>query len=404
MSGFFYKCYNSICMIVASIGVGTDPDAFKAGAEACAQAVADLPLGKADLLIVFGSISFDQDKLINGVASIGGDALTIGCSTAGEISSEGFSSEKSVVIMAIASDQMKFWGGIGHHILWNPRLAGEECANTMEYDSRGYISSCLVFLDILSGNGDLTLEGALSKFGAKFPVYGGAAGDDLLFYETYQYLRNKAYNGSIVGAGLSGEYHVAGVATHGFLPIGIARTATRSLGTTLYELDGKPASSIYEDYFGEEHLSELHEGLLPTLAVSYPLGVFMPESNDVILRNPIFVDQKGSITFTAAIPEGAEIRLMISDIERALEVAERAAKEVLRQLDGRRPKAVIIVNSISHKKMLGLSVDEEIQVIQRILGREVPIAGYYSYAEIGGQMNDQLPFHNGSILIWALAE
>ena len=47
---------------------------------------------------------------------------------------------------------------------------------------------------------------------------------------------------------------------------------------------------------------------------------------------------------------------------------------------------------------------EEIQVIQQVIGRDVPIAGYYSYAQIGDRLGGQVPFHNGSLLIWLLAE
>jgi hypothetical protein len=391
-------------MITASVGIGTDLDAYKAGTEACLQALQGLALNQAHILFVFGSTSFDQEKLMKGISEISGECLVIGCSTSGEISSEGYSAEKSVVVMAISSDQMKFWGGVGQHVPRNSKQAGEECANALEYASHGYVTSALFFLDILSGNGDLMLEGAFGLLGKNFPLFGCAASDNLLFYETYQYLGNKIYSGAIVGVGLSGEYKIAGVVKHGFLPVGLARKVTKSEGTTLFELDGKPAVSIYEDYFGEEHLQELREGLLPMHTVGYPLGIFLPESNNVMLRNPVFVDQHGAMTFTAAIPEGAEIRLMISDLERGLETAELAAKEVLLKLEGRKPKAVIIMSSVARKIMLGVHADEEIQIIQNIIGRDVPIVGLYSYAQVGGQQGDEIPFQNGSLLIWALGE
>ena len=87
-------------MIVASVGVGKDTDAFKAGAEAGAQALSGLPNKRASILFVFGSVTYDQDKLIEGVTSNAPDVFIFGCSTAGEISSEGFSSEKSVVVVS----------------------------------------------------------------------------------------------------------------------------------------------------------------------------------------------------------------------------------------------------------------------------------------------------------------
>jgi hypothetical protein len=266
------------------------------------------------------------------------------------------------------------------------------------------MTSCLTFLDVLSGNGDATLQAFLEKVGASFPTFGGAAADDMHYFETYQYLDKKAYRGSIVSLGISGDYTAAAVSGHGFLPIGIARIATRAEGTMLYELDGKPAASIYEEYFGEEHLTALHEGLLPSLAISYPLGVFTEESNDVMLRNPVFVDRQGAMTFASAIPLGAEIRLMISDIERGLETAATAAMELLQKLNGKKPKAIIIVNSVARKKMLGLRADEEIEIIQRIVGRDVPMVGYYSYAQIERQPGENLHFHNGSLLLFAIAE
>ena len=108
--------------------------------------------------------------------------------------------------------------------------------------------------------------------------------------------------------------------------------------------------------------------------------------------------------FTAPIPQGAEVRLMISDIERGLEIAELAARGALEKLGGKKPKAAIIVNSVARKKMLGIRADEEIEVIQRVIGRDVPMVGFYSYAQIGGKIGEETPFHNGSLLVWLLAE
>lgn len=401
-------------MIAASVGVGKGNDAFLAGKEACEQALAGMPARvgteaggperKADALLVFGSIFFDQDKLVAGVASAAQGIPMIGCSTAGEISSEAFVSEKSVVIMALASDKLKFSAGLGNHILWNPGQAGADCAAMFRDNFREREQSSLLLLDVVTGSGDATLSGVRNELGENFPVFGGAAGDDLLFFETYQYFKDKAYSGSIVGLGLFGEHHAVGVAMHGFLPIGRARLVTKTEGTKLLQLDGKPASSVYEEYFGPEHFSELHGGLLPTLAASYPLGVVPPGNDAVLLRNPIAVFPDGTMTFTSPIPFGTEVRLMISDTERGIETATLAATEVLKRLEGRKPKAIIVIDSVTRKRMIGPRADEEIEAIQRVLGRDVPIAGFYGYAEFAADGVGEALFHNGSMLIWALAE
>ncbi|MDO8520750.1 MAG: FIST N-terminal domain-containing protein [bacterium] len=391
-------------MIAASVGVGKGNDAFRAGKGACMQALDGMPEKKADALIVFGSIFFDQDKLIEGVLAVAPDILTVGCSTSGELSSEGFVTEKSVVVLALSSDQIKFNAGLGNHILWNPGQAGLDCATTLRGGASGSENSTIVFFDIVAGSGDKTLAGLREGLGATLPVWGGASGDDLLFFETYQYFGGKAYTGSIVGLGLSGSHHAVGVALHGFLPVGRSRLVTKAEGTRLIELDGKPAAAIYEEYFGPEHFAELHKGLLPTLAASYPLGVSSPARDQIFLRNPIAVLPEGALILASPIPFGAEVRLMVSDTERALETARIAAEEALKRLEGRKPKAIIIIDSVTRKRIIGPRAGEEVEIIQRILGRDVPIAGFYGYAEVAGEGIGGDMVHNGSMLIWAIAE
>ncbi len=394
-------------MITASVGVGTSENAYRAGTEAVEQALATLslpPSQKVSVAFVFGSVGYDQDQLIAGINAALPGVLLVGCSSAGEISTEGLSTEGSVVVLLISSDQMEFFGTIAHHLLWNAKQSGEECSNALLYDSHGYISTAWYFIDALSGNSDKVALGAFERLPPQTPVLATCAGDDLLFYQTYEYFNDKAYSGSVVGLGLSGNYHATSVIVHGYLPIGIEHHVTHADAATLYELDGKPAASIYEDYFGQDYFAELHRGLLPSLAVGYPLGLFTDDDDTVIIRNPIIVGKKGEMTCMGSIPSGGIVRLMVSDALRGIEIAKQAALDVMKKLDGRKPKAVIIVNSVARKKMLGSRVNEEIEVIQQVIGRDVPIVGFYSYGQMNGVVGENIPLQNASLLIWALAE
>jgi len=391
-------------MISASVGVGTGKEAYKVGREASIAAVEGLPNKSPKLLIVFGSVVFDQDQLLQGIHATSPDALVLGCSTAGEMSTEGLSMEKSVVELAIESDQMDFWGGVGNHLLWNPRQAGIECANAIQYASNGYVRSCLMFLDVISGNGELGISGMREKLGPSIPLYGAAAADDLLFFKTYQYFNSLVFSGSMVGLGMSGTFTCAAALADSFLPIGIPRVVTKASGVTVQEIDHKPAFSMYEDYFGTEHSLELRERLLSDLAVTFPLGVFDPSTNSLISRNPIYADQEGNMIFTANIPEGSEAHLMISDTEQALTSAREAAEKVMRDLNGKPPRAVIVMNSVARRQLLGANADEEIRIIQGVVGRDVPLIGFYGYAQVDNVLKGKAPFHNAALIIWAIAE
>ncbi len=391
-------------MIRVAVGTAGGTDSYKVGFEAVDVAINELGQ-EPNLCILFASVAFDQDKLVEAAGKRAGNAVLVGCSTAGEICSEGLSMSHSVVCMAIASDTMQFYPSSGEHLVTEPYAAGMKLAEKLQYDSHGYISTALLFLDVISGRGEEVFRGAVNQLGPKFPLFGGAAGDDLLFYQSFQYLGSRALSGAAVSVGISGNYHIGYGEAHGFLPVGIGRRVTKTEGTHLIELDGKPAAQIYLDYFGDEHMVDLREELLSSLAVSYPLGVSIPGKEGFIIRNPIYADRWGGMTFTSEIPLDAEVRLMISGKDEAIASAKEATLRALEDAGDARPKGVIIINSIARKKLLGSYADDEIRVIQQLVGRDVPIVGFYSYAQLGSNDNlAEIPFHNSAIVVLVLTE
>jgi hypothetical protein len=250
----------------------------------------------------------------------------------------------------------------------------------------------------------------LDSLGEHFPVVGGASGDDFKFEKTYQYLNGEVHSGTVVGLGLVGDFKIGIGVKHGWLPIGAPMKVTKSSGAVLHELDGKPAINIYRDYFGEEEAKKLQEETLAKLAITYPLGMTVAGSEEMLIRDPITVDEKGSITCAAEIPEGSEIQLMIGSREEAVKVAKVAAEKAVEQLDGLPPKAVIIFNCIARNKLFGDRSGEEIKAIQEVVGRETPLIGFYTYGEqapLGGEVKNinkcNSAFHNETVVICVLA-
>jgi len=256
-----------------------------------------------------------------------------------------------------------------------------------------------------------TVRGVLESLGPHFPVVGGAAGDDFEFKKTYQYLNDRVYSGVVVGLGLQGQFRLGIGVKHGWIPVGTPKKVTKSSGAVLHELDGKPAIKIYEDYFGEERAKELRSESLARLAITYPLGMQVSGSDELLIRDPITVDERGSITCAAEIPEGSEIRLMIGSREEAVKVAKEAAKNAVKQLDGSAPKAVIIFNCIARNKLFGERSGEEIEAIQEAVGRDTPLIGFYTYGEqapLGGEVRNinkcNPAFHNETVVVCVLAD
>ena len=115
--------------IVAGVGFSQNKQAKEAISAAYAMATASFQGQTPTFIMLFASpTAYDQEALLAALKSENSSAVTIGCSTAGEITSAGGSLDNSVALMAIFSDQMKFVSGIGNNIKDDARGAGKELA------------------------------------------------------------------------------------------------------------------------------------------------------------------------------------------------------------------------------------------------------------------------------------
>ncbi len=398
--------------IKASVGTAYGDDSYAVGVNACEDALEQLGDRSPDLLIVFASIKFDQQKMLDGIRSVNKSAILIGSSTSGEINTTGpIKLHRSVTIMAIKSPDIKYFVGVGENIAAGPRAAGKVAADKVKEQAKDGLKAFMMIPDVLAGNGADTVRGVLDSLGAHFPVVGGASGDDFLFKKTYQYMNDKVYSGAIVGLGMAGNFKIGIGVKHGWIPVGEPMKVTKSEGAVVHEINGAPAIKIYEDYFGEEEAKVLRTETLAKLAVTYPLGMKVEGSDELLIRDPITVNKEGSITCAAEIPEGSEIRLMVGSREEAVKVAKIAAEDAMKQLDGGSPKAVVIFNCIARNKLFGNKSGDEISAIQQVIGNKVPLIGFYTYGEqapLGGEVRNiekcNSAFHNETVVIVIIGE
>ncbi len=397
--------------IYAGTSISKAKDAYQAGYEACKSAVEKAGGGKPDMTVVFASSSFDQGKLVEGVREASEKAPLVGCTDAGEITDEG-PSQKSVGVMAIRADNIQFFSGLGRDIQKGARAAGQAVAQEVKDKAGETLQAFVMLPDVLTGNGAETVRGVLDVLGPHFPVVGGAPGDDFLFEKTYEYRDDEVISGAVAGLGLSGNFVMGAGVRHGWMPIGIPMRATKSQGSILYELDGKPAVSIYEDYFGKK-AEELKQEPLARMAITYPLGIKIPELDEYLIRDPITVDANGAITCAAEIPEGSEIRLMIGSREKAIEAAQEAARKLMKDFEVQQaqPKCALMFNCIAREKLFGQRAHEEIRAVMEIIGKKVPLLGFYTYGEqapIGGEIRNREKcnprFYNETMVIFGIGE
>lgn len=393
-------------MIKAGIGRSNNPDEVKAGAEACQQAL-DQTDDKADLIIVFSTVSYKQKKILEGVRLVSKETPLVGCSDAGEITTEG-PVLKHVAVMALQSSDIEWTIGTGKGADKDSFKAGKEAAEEVKKKAKKPLSLFVMLLDGLAENGAAAVRGVQEVLGKNFPIIGGSAGDDFAFKKTYQYYNNQVLSNEVIGIGFSGKFSFGVGVRHGWEPIGLPMKVTKAEGAKLIKINNRPALSIYEDYFGKK-AEELTKEPIAKMAYTYPLGMSVEGSSELLIRDVVIANEKGEITCAAEIPQGVEIRLMLGDQEKAISAAKEAAEGALSQLKGAKPKAIFVFNCIARWKLLGSRVNEEITAIQEVLGKDVPLIGFYTYGEIaplGGLLGSKCfsVFHNETMALLVLGE
>lgn len=396
-------------MFKAGVATSSKIRAIQAGKDACQKAIEKIG-GQADLIIAFSSVAYDQQELVQGLQQAAGRTPVIGCSDSGEITNQGPTSGK-VAVMALQTPDIRYSFGIGRGTDKNSFEAGKQAAQQVKDNAKHDLSLFIMLLDGLAENGAAAVRGVQEVLGENFPIMGGSAGDDFRFKKTYQYFNGEVLTNSIVGVGLSGNFSFGVGVKHGWEPIGLPMKVTKSKGSKLIEINGRPALSIYEDYFGKK-AEELIKEPIAKIAYTYPLGLSVEGSDELLIRDVVIANKKGEITCAAEIPEGSEVRLMLGDPDKAINSAREAAKHARRQLEeeGAQPKAAIIFDCMARCKLLGQGIrnKEEIDAIKEVLP-DAEIIGFYTYGEqapLAGMLGEKCRsvFHNETMTMLVLGE
>lgn len=349
------------------------------------------------LALVFCSPDWDIHAVHDALVERG--LTVVGATTAGEIAqSEVTEGGCSVMLWEAAPDSFEVWS--------ESRAAGE----SMEDVSRRLGQAAtewfaqpivLTFASGLTTDGDAVVRGVEAGAGKPLPLYGGLAGDDLRMEQTQVFSNGTVTSDGLVGLVLDGcRYHVESIATSGWKPVGIAKTVTRSEANAVYELDGESVLDVYGKYLNMGDLRASNVSIVMDLGVQYPISVERPDGTTVI-RAPLLSDpETDALVFAGAVPEGARVRFCVPPSLDIVDHVIEDASDLRRQIP--EADAVVLVSCTARRTALGPIVEDEIQGLSDVWG--APLAGYFSYGEIGGPTGGGCDFHNETCMLLAVRE
>jgi hypothetical protein len=351
----------------------------------------------ATLALVFGlSRPWPEDSIARIKASLP-QATLLGCSTAGEILGNEVTDGTLVVSLIKFRDaRLKFTSAAINDSLAS-RDAGLRLAKDLTApDLRGVF----VLSDGLGVNGSQLVEGLTEALPEGVVITGGLAADGDRFERTWVILDGKPQSGFVTAAGLYGASLVIGHGSRGGWDIfGVDRKVTKSSANVLYELDGRPALSLYREYLGDLAKD------LPSSALLFPLLLKAGPSAEGVARTVLAIhDADQSMTFAGDLPVGATVQFMRANFDRVIAGASDAAALAGQGLQTGQPLVLVAISCVGRRLVLKERTEEELEATLENLPPSTLQVGFYSYGEISPHAGGSCQLHNQTMTLTAISE
>ncbi|MGB9932641.1 FIST signal transduction protein [Haloarcula amylolytica] len=415
-------------------GDAGDAVAMDATREAMAAISADEP----DFCQVFCSPAYDYEAVLWGARSvIGSEAEIVGCSSSGEFTEAG-AGDGTVTVGVVSSDSLQFFSSISTKLSADPERCLFEAVHDLPSDTDpavdGYPHRTVINLhDGMAGIGNKVTKLTEQYLdGEDTTVVGGSAGDDLQLQQTHVFRNGRVETDAVVLVLIASEEPLPVTVNHGHEPISEAMTVTRADGSTVYELDGRPAFEAWRDAIREDAMEtygidvdELEAGSddLVMLLGRYELGIESEpetESGGLTSRIKSFIERKlistkgynirwpgqttdtqGPLDFAVTVSEGTELRVTHSNKPDQVSAVRTAAENATSELDGGAAGG-FVYDCACRAMILGDDFDEAVDAIQDTV--DAPFAGFETYGEVCSADDDYTGYHNTASVILLFPE
>jgi hypothetical protein len=251
---------------------------------------------------------------------------------------------------------------------------GQRVQNELVQDD---LTALLVISEGSFVNGTDLIEELKSETNHNIPIFGGIAGDGYLFEKTVVGLNRDAIPNTIVIIGFYGNRIQFGFGSEGgWSDFGPEREVTRSEKNKVFKIGDHYALDIYKEYLGK------YADELPGSALYFPLSMKETPESEPVVRTILSIDeQEKSMTFAGNLPEGSLVKFMKSNSDKLIDASYNAASNTL-LANQEFTKIALLISCVGRKIVLGDRVEEEIEAVREVVGKDTLLFGFYSYGEI----------------------
>lgn len=258
--------------------------------------------------------------------------------------------------------------------------------------------TAIVLVDGVSSKMKELTDTVYSKLGNKVKYVGGGAG----FYDLKQrpcIFDNKGiYQDVLYVCLIKSDSKIA--VKHGWNKLEGPFEVRESKDNVLCKLDNYKAFEVYRDVIEDVERITLYKSDFFTYAKDHPFGILQKKTGEVIVRDPIALNENFEIVCIADIPEGSSAYVLKGDVntllQSSIEIADYCAANAPAKY------TPLLFDCISRAMFMEERFEEELSNIQSRL--DYKVYGGLSIGEIASGNDGELIIHNKSTILGLVEE
>jgi len=361
-----------------AVGRSAGVDPYGVGADAASAALTGTD---AKHLVVFCGADHDPAAVLAGINATSGGVPLIGCSSAGEIGTDG-PGEASVVVAAFGGTGFEAATACAAGAAADPRQAGAVAAASAAAVEDSPHLAMILLTDGLTPDQEAILRGAYDTVGAGVPLVGGSASPGSSVRATFQLHGDQVLTDAVVTATLGSSAPLGIGVGHGWRKVGEPMIVTSSEKGRVCTLDDEPALERYLGRLGAPAEVYTDPTAFDLFTRTRPLGIRRRVGEEVRNVSSTEYLTQGWLGCSGDIAEGGLVWVMEGDERSVLDAAEDACRAAVDALEGTDPIGFLAFDCASRSGLLGESgMTEEVDRMNTQTGG-LPLAGFYTWGEI----------------------
>jgi len=380
----------------AGVGFADMPDSEEAARTATKLAVKNSDADNFGLVLAFCTGKHDHKKIFEGIRYHTGEAPIIGGSALGIITNDNLGYEGNQVGVAVLPEDLTFdvvdAGGLDK----DEFKAGLELGKKLSVKRSSNEKLALLFYDSIKEppppspilNISTPLINGFEKGLGKNPplIIGGGLVGDYAFSRTEQFCGTEVFDQHAVTALISGDCFVYNSIMHGCQPMSDYHKITGIDGPVLFEIDGMPALEVINELLGNTDWQKQLPLLLVTLGINFGDKYAPYDEKNYVNRLIVNIipEKNAVVLFEADFKNGTEFQFMRRSSYLMQESAEKNCLTAIEDLkkNNKEPFFALYIDCAGRTAGFSGAESEEASIVQKIIGKNIPLLGFYSGVEI----------------------